>query len=244
MRYKVHKSCQLKNAEVLYDDLFGQIETGVFVDIGAFDGFTGSNTAPLADAGWRGVLVEPMPKYAYFCHLYHRDAKTHAKCNDEPENPDFIPNDVLIWNCAVGPEWGIVQIQECMQMSSINTDFLDAALQMGVPEVEEYVNKWIGAKIKVPQMPLDEILWLSSVPKCFDVLNIDVEGYEWDVLATFNITNWDPRYVIIEMHEQCKEWQQFKFMQENTQLLNDYFKKARYTKIYSDDINNIYERGA
>ena len=34
---------------------------GVFLDIGAWDGKTFSNTAALVDRGWSGVLVEPSP---------------------------------------------------------------------------------------------------------------------------------------------------------------------------------------
>lgn len=36
-------------------------EPGVFLDIGAWDGKTFSNTAALVDRGWSGVLVEPSP---------------------------------------------------------------------------------------------------------------------------------------------------------------------------------------
>ena len=36
-------------------------QPGVFLDIGAWDGKTFSNTAALADRGWSGVLVEPSP---------------------------------------------------------------------------------------------------------------------------------------------------------------------------------------
>jgi len=36
-------------------------EPGVFLDIGAWDGKTFSNTAALVDRGWWGVLVEPSP---------------------------------------------------------------------------------------------------------------------------------------------------------------------------------------
>jgi FkbM family methyltransferase len=36
-------------------------KTGCFLDLGAFDGTTGSNTRCLSDLGWTGVLVEASP---------------------------------------------------------------------------------------------------------------------------------------------------------------------------------------
>lgn len=42
-------------------EYFGS-ETGTFIDIGANDGVTFSNTRALAERGWRGVLVEPSPQ--------------------------------------------------------------------------------------------------------------------------------------------------------------------------------------
>lgn len=36
--------------------------TGTFLDIGAFDGITNSNTRALLELGWKGVLIEPDPE--------------------------------------------------------------------------------------------------------------------------------------------------------------------------------------
>src|SRR5690606_4215569 len=52
-------------------DYFGS-ETGTFIDIGANDGVTFSNTRALAERGWRGVLVEPSPQaFAKLKDLYN-----------------------------------------------------------------------------------------------------------------------------------------------------------------------------
>jgi len=55
---------------------------GVFVEVGAFDGYTFSNTWGLAQRGWRGIYVEPIPKYANQCrknHANHRDVSVVEK---------------------------------------------------------------------------------------------------------------------------------------------------------------------
>lgn len=52
-------------------DYFGS-QTGTFIDIGANDGVTFSNTRALAESGWRGVLVEPSPQaFAKLKDLYN-----------------------------------------------------------------------------------------------------------------------------------------------------------------------------
>lgn len=52
-------------------DYFGS-ETGTFLDIGANDGVTFSNTRALAERGWRGVLIEPSPQaFAKLKDLYN-----------------------------------------------------------------------------------------------------------------------------------------------------------------------------
>jgi hypothetical protein len=56
---------QYGEAAYILDRFAGR--TGRFLDIGAFDGKTFSNTWPLAELGWSGVCVEPSPPA--FCHL-------------------------------------------------------------------------------------------------------------------------------------------------------------------------------
>jgi len=46
--------------QIILDFFKGQAE-GTFLDLGAFDGVTGSNTRALAELGWTGVMVEASP---------------------------------------------------------------------------------------------------------------------------------------------------------------------------------------
>lgn len=43
-------------------DFFDGKPTGRFLDIGAYDGFNGSNTRALADQSWLGLLIEASPR--------------------------------------------------------------------------------------------------------------------------------------------------------------------------------------
>lgn len=58
------------NEEQIILDYFKDF-TGTFIDIGANDGITFSNTRALALRGWRGVFVDPIPEAIQRCkHLY------------------------------------------------------------------------------------------------------------------------------------------------------------------------------
>lgn len=69
-------------------------ETGRFLDIGAYDGKTFSNTRALADRGWTGVWVEPAA-WAF-------DLAAH----DKPEGVELV-------NAVVGPETCLRQFLYC-----------------------------------------------------------------------------------------------------------------------------------
>jgi FkbM family methyltransferase len=77
----VSNSCQIPNVRSLYGELGLSPNSGVFVEIGGFDGETFSNTSFLADQGWRGLYVEPIPELCASIrarHLLNRVAVERA----------------------------------------------------------------------------------------------------------------------------------------------------------------------
>ena len=62
--------------EAVITKYFESKGTGHFVDIGAYDGITFSNTRRLVELGWSGVMVEPSPKP--FCQLLEHYGKNPA----------------------------------------------------------------------------------------------------------------------------------------------------------------------
>lgn len=75
--YHVHPTCQIENFGWLLEQLpppFGPSPVrGRFVEVGAFDGITYSNSWGLAWAGWHGIMVEPMPENIKRCVQEHQD---------------------------------------------------------------------------------------------------------------------------------------------------------------------------
>lgn len=49
---------QVPNSSFLLESVFGRTSEGLFVEVGAYDGITFSNSWGLASRGWSGILVE------------------------------------------------------------------------------------------------------------------------------------------------------------------------------------------
>ncbi len=91
--YKLPPTCQVPKIDVIYEQYFGQRTDGCFVEVGAFDGEYSSNTSGLADIGWTGYYIEPVPEYCQRCRERHESNKN-----------------VTVSECAIGSEPGNVEV--------------------------------------------------------------------------------------------------------------------------------------
>lgn len=72
----------------------------------------------------------------------------------------------------------------------------------------------------------------TILPKC-DFLVIDVEGAEHEIISKMTIR---PKVLMIELHEESKEWQ----LINNIEPLKILLENMGYNKIYSDDVDSIF----
>ena len=66
-RYPLANTCQvpfLASLSDVYTFVFAYKTDGLFLEVGAYDGESFSNTSGLADIGWSGHYFEPVPQYA------------------------------------------------------------------------------------------------------------------------------------------------------------------------------------
>src|SRR3954451_5757538 len=154
-----------------------QLDGGVLVEAGANDGVNFSNTYYLERArGWTGVLVEGRPELCSAC-ARHRP-RSH------------------VVNCAlVTPEDDGSQVT--MHYSNLQS-IVDGALpydhvEAGLASQDEqtYV-------VTVPGRTLSSVLDEVG-PERFDLLVLDVEGYEPQVLRGLDLDRHAPRFALIEV---------------------------------------------
>lgn len=173
MNYKIPESCQVKELNNIYLKCFGYKSDGVFVDVGAYDGITYSNTWGLADAGWSGICYEPL--------FFNQCRENH------------IGHNVIIVPSCVGNYEGYAEIAVAGAVSTINEGYLNSEYWKG-----DYQN---AQKISVPIIMLDESLLDNGIKPFFDVLSLDVEGGETDALLGFDLYYWQPKMAIVEVQE-------------------------------------------
>ena len=146
---------------VKYFKQHGLRNHGRFLDIGAWDGITFSNTRQLALQGWGGVLVEPAPSlHGVLEKLYWNNPK------------------IKIIEVGIGLKRGVLPFYDFCGDAVGTFDKKHAKLWE-----EKGKRKWEKKKIEV--ITVNDLL--SHVGYDFDFINIDAEGWSVDLLGAFDL---------------------------------------------------------
>lgn len=159
---------------------------GTFLDMGANDGITLSNTYALVLGGWKGTLVEASPK------AFDRLVK------------NLSPNDNLdAYNCAVGSYDGKITLHESGELLGQG----DVALVSSTREDE--TKRWEGIKMPFEDVEVECVTFKTllerSESKTFDFVSMDIEGMELDVLPQMDFNALGTRLACIEFNGKDKE---------------------------------------
>ena len=215
--YPIVSTCQIPQLGFLFSYFLGEKFSGVFVEVGGFDGLTFSNTYGLAVKGWHGIYFEPQPEYAEQCRLNHKG------------------HDVVVCQKAVtAPDQEFVTLQLAGALTTANN-----SLAQEYTEVDWASNNLTGNELKVAADTLDNLLHEYQIKPEFDLLVIDVEGCEADVLAGFNLNRFRPSMIIIELVDTHPNLYSTK--------ASDYFSRGSiesegYKLMFKDPINSVFVR--
>lgn len=217
--YKKGHQCQIPGLLELYMEEFGYTRYGSFVEIGAFNGYNWSNTWPLAEAGWRGLMVEPNPEFFEQCVETHLDH-----------------DGVVVVQCCIGSHSAKdVKLYLGGSISTIVPKRVDIYSEI---EWSSHIGMSTDNFILCNMKTLDELLDEASWPQGFELLVIDVEGAEPDVMAGFDLGYWHPSMVIIELNETAPDER----LSANAAPIGELFAGHGYEKVYADHINTIFLR--
>ncbi|MCI4591435.1 FkbM family methyltransferase [Sphingobium sp. BYY-5] len=147
-----------------------------FVDVGANDGRSWSNSWFFGRGDWDLLLIEPIPRLADYCRSLYADKPS-----------------VIVEQKAISLEVGIADF--------FVTDELDRdLLQMGSSLSAEGVPFNLrSTTISVETCPLRSLLEHHNVPNDYAVLSVDAEGHDLAVLETADLTTWKPIVICVEM---------------------------------------------
>ncbi|MCP5074359.1 MAG: FkbM family methyltransferase [Rhodobacteraceae bacterium] len=165
------------------DQLLGQKTGGIFVDIGGYDGVTGSNTLFFEMIrGWSGILVEPSPTQLAAAQKCRRCPCLGYAAAGEPGSANFMEITE-----------GYTQMSGFLD--SYDRDLL--ARVRGDARHQEVIHK-------LDKKPLGDILEEQKLVRV-DFLSLDVEGGELDILRNFAFGDFEIEFWSVENNTQNSE---------------------------------------
>lgn len=217
--YNISKTCQIENLSKIYEQYFGYPSKGYFVEVGAYDGEFASNTSCLADHGWDGLYVEPIYNHYLKC------MKRHDK------------NNVTVANVAIGLEEGEKTIYYGDTLTTLDEEQVNRYSEI------DWARHIRFSETTCDQMRLDTLMEKLEVPKEFDVLVVDVEGKESEVFQTFDLNEWKPKMLIVELEDEHPSFQKYDNLINDIKSLRQFISDKQYVEIFKDHINTVFIRG-
>lgn len=167
--------------EKIITEFFKNLATGElkFLDIGANDGITFSNTHKLALLNWQGVCLDPSPK-------------AFQKLKSLYENYD----NVFCYNFGISLISGKLELHESGNWIDRNDTPVGILSCIDPSEKNRFYGMEWNA-VLCDFMKFDDFLNMSPIKK-FDFINIDCEGHDYQVLSQIDLNSIGCKMVCIE----------------------------------------------
>ncbi len=160
-------------------EYFSGVNNGKFLDIGAYDGKTFSNTKKLHEQGWSGVCLEPDPiVYEALAKLYEGD------------------DTVKTLNYAFAETNGTLKFYSSGGDAVSTTSI-------------KHRDKWIrGSKVKFTETTVQAINAQSLFEQYgskYDFISLDVEGTNYQLLQQLPLTSLETKLICVEYDHRLPE---------------------------------------
>ena len=159
--------------EQVLRDFFSDINNGFYIDVGCHHPRRFSNTALLYKNGWNGINIDASAKSLKLFNVFRkRDENICALISEKPEKLNYYYFDDSALN-------GIWSFQKVNSLKNLGYKVIN----------EQYI---------VTQR-LDNIITNFEIKNNrIDLLDIDVEGYDFQVLKSIDLSLFDVRVILIE----------------------------------------------
>jgi FkbM family methyltransferase len=165
------------------------LDGGFYIEVGANDGFTQSNSLILENSGdWKGLLIEPIPEI-YEELRRNRSARRNFLLNAALVSSEFSGESLELYSAG--------QMSIPILPSSEIGDPLAHAVE-GLRVQSRLDSTVPPTRVTVPAITLDEALRRAKAPRVIDFFSLDVEGWEIEVLSGVDFSRWKFRWMLVE----------------------------------------------
>lgn len=185
-----------------------------FCDVGAFDGIEFSNTRALFDAGWTGVLVEPLPQKA------------------EILSKNYAGSDCIVIQSAVGNTDNRGRLVNMFVPHGGRHDWASTCLPGEMKRADWSSLTWFPLD-GIPLMSLREVL--DRFGKPVDFLSVDCEGMDVEVLESARFAKGSPLPALIMVEHNDNR-------NDALKLLYDTLTPLGYANVFDNKLNAGFAR--
>ena len=196
----------MEGEDLVIIENFKNIKNGIYVDAGCYHPLHLNNTFLLYKKGWRGINID-LSEYSIDLFNYLR------------------PDDININNAVTNFD-GEIKFYYQKKLSQLTSVKKDTAIRRMQGKINEK---------KIKALKLDTILENSKYKnKQIDLLNIDVEGGDFDALRSIDLNIYKPKIICIEIDEE-------NILSSETY---NYLLNLNYKKVWSSksNISHIFSR--
>lgn len=175
LRPKWRRFYSQEGEDIVLNTFFGYEYQGVYVDIGAHDPLAWSNTKKLAEIGWWGLDIDPLPGTA----ARFRKHRPRDVCLEAAIDIGGSDRPLYYWMFDDEPRWN------CLAPSPpVNTRDGREFRPTG--------------RIEVPRLTIAEALLRAKLPRV-DLVNLDIEGGEEHILRHWPWERFVPTAICVEI---------------------------------------------
>ena len=187
--------------------LFPNINNGICIEVGAYDGTSCSNTRHFEKLGWRALCIEPIPSAFEKCKKIRKECYQCCISDKDAEEKEFT----------------IFQLGGDNK-SAISSLIPDERL---IESHKHLITNVTKKNVKVRS--LNSLLEEIDFPKVIDFVSIDTENTELDVLKGFDLNKYNVRLLVIENNFNepfCENYlSQYGYKKIHRLAVNDFFMK-------------------
>ncbi|MDR6195962.1 FkbM family methyltransferase [Siphonobacter sp. SORGH_AS_0500] len=182
-------------------NMLPEVTTGFYVEVGSNEPVHFSNTFGFYCKGWRGITIDANKSLVE----KHRNLRL---------------KDIPLYAAVSNTETEVV-------FTEYNMHELNTIDQRTVTVLEKDQKVKVVAEHRLKTRTLTDLLQ-ENLPtgQTIDFLSIDVEGHDWEVLQSLDLSIYRPRLIVIEMHsfdlEKCAENAIYAYLTANGYVFSGY----------------------